>query len=377
MGPPAAGIRSQALSGPPLVLKSTVRESHTMTDDEYTVRTVAPEDALRALPPEMDDNASLGAGTLELPGPPTDVVRFRIEPAGEPQAGGTQYFAVEEATNRRFYVGKVALYHSRRGIARYGGEEAYDRAREEGRIGLWAHFIWPSVMAEGAGKHLVINSWDRAHFTWGFYQLAAHTAGDNLILLMRELLQLPTAKFYFPDLTLVDGKVAKRTPAGPVTLERPLWSEQHRETQIPDFMLYLNPTSTRVENAEVVSAAKFIDWAQRDPDMLGATVRVSLAIMKRKLTKYADTFGLIGRRPELAIWISDMFHQGRASKEEALAALDLPTLGQQLDALSRIDTTGQHAPRLATVKRHVQTLLNERLFDSVRFGEGPLSLAGA
>jgi hypothetical protein len=53
--------------------------------------------------------------------------------------------------------------------------------------------------------------------------------------------------------------------------------------------------------------------------------------------------------------------------------LALPTFAQQLDALSRIDTTGDHGARLATVKRYVQTLLDEDRFANVRFGEGALS----
>lgn len=334
-------------------------------------------EALRGKPPRTDDDdrpledrrRAVAAATL-----PTEIVKFRVEPAGEPQNERAKYYVVDENTGTRFYVGFVDYYYSRKGIARYSEEVIYDRFAEEKRNGLWAHFVWPTVMAEGAGQHLVVNCYDRAAFTWGFYQLAAHTADDNLILLMRELLKLPTAKFYFPDLALVDGKVAKVTPGGTVSLERAVWSSAHREHQIPDFMAYMNPSDRRVENIEVINAAKFLDWARRDPLMLAATVQVSMRIMKGKVAKWADKYHLVGRRPELAIWISDMFHQGRGDEAQAKRALTRPTLDQQLEALSTIDTSGQHATRRATVKSHVQKLRDERRFDGVEFGKGPLAL---
>src|SRR5690606_6633196 len=201
-----------------------------------------------------------------------------------------------------------------RGISRSSTLLEYDRFQAEEQMGLWAHFIWPTVMAESNGRYISINAWDRAHFTWGFYQLAAHTAGDNLILLMRELVQLPLVARYFPDLKLVDGKVARETDAGPVSLEREVTVDVggRPERQLPDFMAYLNPSSFRVDEREVLTAAKFASWALEDKEMRDATVRVSVAIMKRKIKARAQSLGLIGKRPELAIWVSDILHQGRA-----------------------------------------------------------------
>jgi hypothetical protein len=297
-------------------------------------------------------------------------------PEGEPQESGTRYFVLDEDTGETFFAGKVLKYRSRRGLSRSSTLLEYDRFDSEQQMGAWAHFIWPTVMAESNGRYISINAWDRAHFTWGFYQLAAHTARDNLILLMRELVQLPSAARYFPDLTLVDGKVARKTASGTISLER----EQQVtvgdgiETQLPDFMAYLNPSSFRVDEGEVLTAAKFAGWALEDKAMRDATVRVSVAIMKRKIKARAGTFGLIGKRPELAIWISDMFHHGRGSTSQAKAALELPTFDKQLDALSKIDTTGEHAARLESVQRSVQVLLDENRFRDVRFGEGSLSL---
>lgn len=230
-------------------------------------------------------------------------------------------------------------------------------------------------MAESRGRYISINAWDRAHFTWGFYQLAAHTARDNLILLMRELVKLPSAARYFPDLTLKDGKVALKTDTGIASLENEVEVQVGRwtETQIPDFMEYLNPTSRHVEEREVITAAKFANWAQDDPAMRETTVRVSIEIMKKKIKHRADSLGLIGKRPELAIWVSDMFHHGRGSTSQVREALAKSNLDSQLAALSTIDTTGQSETRLRTVKAHVDALRAEGRFDGVHFGEGQMS----
>lgn len=345
-------------------------------DDELTLNA---EDVLRGIPSseiEADDEPLPAPLAADSDTTAVTPVRYKVTPEGEPQEPGIKYSVTDLDTGVTSYAGKVLQYKSRRGLSRVSNDLLYDRFAAEQQIGAWAHFMWPSVIAESNGRYISINAWDRAHFTWGFYQLAAHTPRDNLILLMRELVKLPSARRFFPDLTLVDGKVAQVTSTGTVSLER----EQEvvvgdgTEIQIVDFIAYLNPSSFKMDEREVVTAAKFATWAVEDSAMRQATVRISVAIMKRKIKARAATFGLIGRRPELAIWISDMFHHGRGSTDQAKAALARPTFAEQLDGLSRIDTTGHHAARLASVKASVKVLLDENRFEGVRFGEGKLSL---
>jgi hypothetical protein len=351
-----------------------------MPDEE--IELLKTDEVLRGIPlSEIEaDSESLPAAPLEpdlaAPAAERAPVRYKVLPAGEPQGGGTKYSVLDQDTNEIFFAGKVLTFKSRRGLSRSSTLLQYDRFDAAQQMGAWAHFIWPTVMAESNGRYISINAWDRAHFTWGFYQLAAHTARDNLILLMRELVKLPSAARFFPDLTLVDGKVARKTESGTISLEREerVQVGNGTETQIPDFMAYLNPSSFRVDEKEVLTAAKFAAWASEDKAMRDATVRVSVGIMKRKIKARAGTFGLVGKRPELAIWISDMFHHGRGSINQAKAALTLPTFARQLEALSRIDITGDHAARLDSVRHSVQVLMDEERFKDVRFGDGSLSL---
>ncbi|WP_051044864.1 hypothetical protein [Methylobacterium sp. B1] len=332
---------------------------------------IAPDDEALPTPPSADAEGGPGAGARSV------AATFTIKPGNEPQAPGTKFSATDSRSGQAFYVGRIAVYGSRRGLSRRSDAIIYDRQKAAERFGEWAHFIWPSALAESGGQEIVINAWDRAQFTWGFYQLAAHTPDDNLILLMRELVKLNSAPTFFPDLGLDDdGRLTQRTATGAISLETTETVPVGRgtEKQLVAFMRYLNPSSTRFDEQEAVTAAKFIAWASEDPEMLATTTQVSIAIMKRKVKRWATTLGLMGRRPELAIWVSDIVHQGRGTKALMQAALGQDTFQEQLDALGAIDTTGEFGSRRDTVREAVGKLIAERRFEKVKFGAPPLGL---
>ena len=84
-------------------------------------------------------------------------------------------------------------------VSKYYGDK-YNPVGHTGAIDHWAHVIDATAQCESRGFMNLVNSYDRAKFTFGFYQLAAHTPDDNLILLFRELVALPRGKDYFPEL---------------------------------------------------------------------------------------------------------------------------------------------------------------------------------
>lgn len=150
--------------------------------------------------------------------------KFTITRDGKPQTKGTRWTATPDDGGAAFLVGQTVPFKDGDGAHRvlyqtYVMNELpklfYDRKTADAELGLWAHFIWPAVVAESfGGHHLVVNTYDRARFTFGFYQLAAQTPADNLILLFRELLTLKSAGAYFPDLTLKNGKVHRVDESG-------------------------------------------------------------------------------------------------------------------------------------------------------------------
>jgi hypothetical protein len=235
------------------------------------------------------------------------------------------------------------------------------------------------VFAESAGgHHLLVNTYDRARFTFGFYQLAAHTPDDNLILLFRRLLTLPGAIEYFPDLELKSGRVTCMVDGERVSLETV--TAVHRpngkiEKQIVGFMTYLNPDTATVGEAEAKNTARLMHWLMNDPDAVKASVEVAMNIMQGKAKTIASVYKLRGKQPELAIWASDITHQGRGSPDEIKAALAEPTLSAKLDALFAIGSgNSNYDGRRKTVRDKIATLMSEKVFDGVVLGDTKLPL---
>lgn len=319
------------------------------------------------------------------------VVDFALDPGSATYDRGTRVFATERNSGRRFFLGTATRYEQFLGLAITGGNihllvsPKYNRLVEEARIGLWAHFIAPTVTAESfGGLHLLVNSYDRAAFTFGFYQLAAHTPKDNLILLFRALMKLPNASSVFPDLALgADGRLRQNTASGVKDLEKETdvtLSNGRVERQITQFMAYLNPTVRAAEKQEAANAAKLMHWVLNDPVAMDAAVRVPFAIMQKKARRINQLYGLQGLQPEIAIWVSDITHQGRGDPDRIRDALRQSTFEKKLQALEKIDRypashpNGRYEERRRTVKTIVQKLRDENRFDGVKFGEGELTI---
>ncbi|WP_297513298.1 hypothetical protein [uncultured Caulobacter sp.] len=313
------------------------------------------------------------------------MITFDIVASGAPQVKGCKWTAkVRGSADPAFLIGETVPYKDgdgqHRGLYQPSLSKLpklyYDRQAAVGAIGLWAHFIWPTVTAEGGGHHLVLNTYDRARFTFGFYQLAAHTPKDNLILLFRALLALPKAADYFPDLRLVDGKVWRTGDDG---VAYPLEAETqvHRpngkvETQLVAFMSYLNPDTTSAGETEALNGAKLMHWLLHDPLAVEASVKVAFGIMHRKIRAAAQQYGLAGKDPRLAIWVSDITHQSRGVGKIP-AALAKPDLAAQLKALSVIGIE-DYPERCATVAGKIDQLKAEGVFQGVTLGDAKLPL---
>jgi len=313
-------------------------------------------------------------------------IDFKITRDGEPQTKFTKWFAKPAGSSKKFFVAYTVPFSdgdgTHKGLAqtKFISELPklfYDRHEASHDFGLWAHFIWPTVVAESAGgHHLLVNSYDRARFTFGFYQLAAHTPDDNLILLFRKLIGLPTAQNYFPDLAIESGRLHRVADGHSYSLEEV--TTVHRpngkiENQLVSFMTYLNPDTTAVGDAEALNTAKLMHWLLSEPDAVKASVSTALDIMRRKVKRLAGIHNLVGKQPELAIWVSDITHQGRGSKDDIKDALQQPTLEDKLDALFEVGAP-DYLSRRRTVRDRVKTLMSEGVFDSVTLGDDKLPL---
>ena len=177
---------------------------------------------------------------------------------------------------------------------------------------FWADFIWPTAQCEG-GNYLTLNTYDRARFTWGFGQFAAHVPNGDFVRFMRALLQRPEAGAYFPDLALVEGHIVRMAGGQSSQLE-----DAHSTAPLMD---YLNPSTASVEDAEVLAAARLIHWTTQIPEARALQAEHMVSTFKRLMAETDKRLGLNGRSADICCVICDIRHQGRAKYTAIQAAL--------------------------------------------------------
>lgn len=258
---------------------------------------------------------------------------------------GSRYYASVD-DQPRFYVGTDVRFGSRRGLMNSANPPGprYRPEDYEAVHGDWAWYLFPTITAESRGFFSCLNTYDRARFTFGHIQLAAHTPDDNFVLILREMLGLPLAASYFPDLALQNGRVHRRTGN---RLE-PLETTQSTAA----LQAYLNPGETDVDDREAEQAARFVDWCVSDPALRELNVDFAIRQQRRKLARYATRLPLDGVVDKLCLVVLDVLHQGRAT---------FSTLKQALAADDPFDTllglgASTYRERIATVRAGIRGL---------------------
>src|SRR5678815_4350896 len=200
---------------------------------------------------------------------------------------GASWFASTQG--QRFYVGNRVPFQGRVGLMNLRDQSSpiYDPAEYTSTFGHWAHFIAPTVKAESRGHFNCLNTYDRAGFTFGFLQFAAHVADGDFVKYFRALLQLDERTAYFPDLELRDGRIVQPTDNGVVRLETATSTEALKR--------YLNPSGGEVENREVLSAARFVHWCSHSKAHREVQVKVGVDTVRQKLRTAHNKINLEGR----------------------------------------------------------------------------------
>lgn len=227
---------------------------------------------------------------------------FRIE------ARGRDYWA-SCGREAAFFIGRRLAYQGRVGL----GTAApgcppppilYSAPAYRARFGLWADLIAPTIACEGS-SFTALNSYDRAGFSFGIGQFAAHVPQGDFVHYVRTLLTLPKARLYFPTLTLCAGYVHAVQPTGdPVPLEN--------ATSTRALQAWLNPDPAEIGPAEAQAAARLIHWTLHDPAAQAAQVTQMVTSFRRAITR--ATRHLPGRAltGAEACVIADLVHHGRA-----------------------------------------------------------------
>lgn len=283
-------------------------------------------------------------------------VRTEVRPAPAPVAGGPRPVRVVRDQNRyyasvsgdpRFFLGRDVPYGQRRGLMNSSNPPGprYRAEDYEAAHGDWAWYLVPTITCESRGHFTCLNTYDSAAFTFGHIQLGAHTPLDNFVLFFREALGHAAAAEYFPDLTLHNGRIHRRTQTGTLTaLESP--------QSTAALMAYFNATPDAVDDREAERAAKLVDWSIRHQAMRDLQVAFSVREQQQKLRRHAAKLPLEGVVDKLCLVVLDILHQGRAKYVTIAAAL---RAGDPFDALLGLGAT-QYPDRAPTLRASIRDL---------------------
>jgi hypothetical protein len=206
-----------------------------------------------------------------------------------------------------FFVGRRVPYKGNIGLYNvFAGSKLeklnYLAADFQQLYGFWSAIIEPTAMCEGR-NFLTLNTYDRAAFTFGFAQFAAHVENGDFVKYFRAMLGLPEARDYFPNLGVVGGRICKTDGAVPLPLE-------NDHTTKP-LMNYLNPDLSEVQDSEVVAAAKLIRWTSASVAARAAQVSEMIDVFKGFMTRADHRLNTDGRPASQLCVIADILHQGR------------------------------------------------------------------
>ena len=212
----------------------------------------------------------------------------------------------------------------------------YNHENYRNSYGEWASFIYPTSRCESEAKFLVINAWDAAGMTFGFFQLAAHT-GIHLANLFRELITaLPDeADRYFPELKLgsqIGAPIPNHIYAVNDGDYLDLDVEERPQDGLPSsswyrgrFMRFFNPHRGRLDFHEAVAAARWSAWlaestgaqevcVQNAVNTAKETVaKVHVFLEQRANTRFPN--GLHGVSMSLVAAAMDVKHHGRRDRD--------------------------------------------------------------
>lgn len=276
------------------------------------------------------------------------------------EKGKTAYYAkLSGSGGNEFFVGYKTYYKEQDAYGLYNSAQKtdlrYKGADYEAQFGFWAMFIEPTALAESGASFICLNTYDRAYFTFGFMQFAAHVPNGDFVIFLRSLLALANAADYFPRLKLIDGRIFYLADNGAKT-------QLESDTSTQPLMKYLNPGLSEVEQQELICSARMIHWATNDSAHRKIQVEESIGLYKSNMVKYHKRLGLDGYPAKVCFMVCDILHQGRARYDRIASALD--TKGNYEKAYLNLCSIGEvnYADRIATLKKSIKNLEGNGVF---------------
>ncbi len=274
------------------------------------------------------------------------------------QSGTSRFAQVIGSGDPKFLVGKETVFqHTKHGLFNLSMPSGlvYKPDDFKNEHGFWAHFIAPTAKAESNNSFVCLNTYDRARFTFSFMQFAAHVPNGDFVRFFKELLALPAAQDYFPKLVVQHKRIFYRESTGTLT-------QLEDDATTEGLMTYLNPSLDQIENQEIVCAARLVHWATTDAEHRRIQVKVAIEHFKENMKRHAQSYNLDGYPDKVCQIICDIRHQGRATSQQIINALDT---GDNFEtAYNRLSQLGQplYAERISTVRAVIKNLIDAGIF---------------
>ncbi|MGQ0594380.1 MAG: hypothetical protein ACT4QB_17555 [Gammaproteobacteria bacterium] len=274
------------------------------------------------------------------------------------RTGNSHFAQVIGSGQPKFLVGKETVYqHTQHGLFNLSIPNGlvYNADDYQAEYGFWAYFLAPTAKAESNNSFLCLNTYDRARFTFGFMQYAAHVPNGDFIRFFKDLLALPNASDYFPKLVVQNNRIFYRNSNGSLT-------QLEDNSTSSGLMNYLNPTLDQVENQELICATRMVHWASNDATHRLTQVRVAIEHFQKNMKDYAHSYNLDGFPDKVCQVVCDIRHQGRATSSQIINAIN--SNGNFDLAYNRLLQLGQplYASRIATIRAVIKKLTDAGIF---------------
>ena len=273
------------------------------------------------------------------------------------QNGASHFAQVINSGQAKFFVGNEVGYLGDFGLQnlKIQNNMAYNADNYQNVHGYWAYFIAPTARGESDNSFSCLNTYDRAKFTFGFMQYAAHVPNGDFVKYFKRLLALPNAQEYFPKLVLQNNHIYYRNTNGSLT-------QLESNTSTEGLMNYLNPTSNDVEQQELICSARMVHWALSDAAHRDLQVQTAVDFFQANIRDHAQSYNLHGFPDRVCAMICDIRHQGRAKSSHIITAIN--TNGNFDKAYENLSKLGQsaHGPRIQKVRAVIRDLINRQIF---------------
>jgi hypothetical protein len=282
---------------------------------------------------------------------------FKIRSAVQ-ATGKTAFFAkITGIDEPEFFVGFRTKYQERFGLYNSTAPSTlvYRGSDYEAEFGFWAYFIEPTTKVESNASFICLNTYDRAFFTFGFMQFAAHVPNGDFVKFLKKLLTLPNAEKYFPRLVLIDDRIFYRSDQGTLT-------QLENDSSSQKLMEYLNPSTDEIENQELICSARFVHWATNDPTQRRIQVEHSISLYKDNMKKYNKRFNLNGYPAKICFMLCDILHQGRGTYDRIAYALDTDNFDKAFQNLCTIGNL-HYQSRIDSLKVQIKKLEQAGIFN--------------